>query len=82
MYSFGIICLHVQSTSSLLIPLTPKQITPFRYVTSSWRRTLGFETCIRHRTNENANFTKVYFVGLYYTIVLQYTVQKKCKFYN
>ena len=80
MYSFGIICLHTHGISSLLIPLTRKQITPFRYVPSSWRRTLGFETCIRHRTNYNVNFTKVYFVGLYYTIILQHTVQKNVNF--
>jgi len=66
MYSFGIICLHVHGISSVLIPLTRKQITPFRYVPSSWGRTIGFETCIRHRTNQNVNILLVYIKRLYY----------------
>jgi len=34
---------------------------------SSWRWSIGFETCRRHCKNQNISFTKAHFVGLYYT---------------
>ena len=37
---------------------------------SSWRWTLGVETCRRHHKNVNISLTKVHFVGLYYTFFI------------
>ena len=45
-----------------------KHTIPYLYVKpSSWRWTLGFETCRRHR-KLNISLEKVCFVGLYYII--------------
>jgi hypothetical protein len=58
-YSYGVICISCTSSfvggilpTKLLLSLACKQIVPHLYVqTSSWRWTLGFETCRRHRKN-------------------------------
>jgi hypothetical protein len=70
---------HTLPPTRLPIPLACKQL-PYLYVqSSSWRWTHVFETCRRHRKSYNISLTKVHFVGLYCTIILQWTVQKKIK---
>jgi len=38
------------------------------------------ETCRWHRKNGNVNLTMVHFVVIYYTIILQFSVQKIIKY--
>jgi len=57
-----------------------KQIMSYLYVQpSSWRWTLGFESCRRHRKNYNSSLTKMHFVGLCHAIVLYCTGAKNIK---
>jgi len=74
--------MHLFYLQGFFIRMHVKHAISYLYVQpSSWRRTLRFETCRRHRgekiKNENINLEKVHFVGLYCTIILQCTVQKK-----